>query len=70
MKESGERLDALETTLAYQARAIEDLNRTITEQWTMIDRLKRAYEQLSDRVQEAETSARQAGPAEPPPPHY
>lgn len=65
-----DRLDALETTVAYQAQAIEDLNRIITEQWTMIDRLKRAYEQLSDRVQEAETRARQAGPAEPPPPHY
>lgn len=70
MKDMLERLDAVETTVAYQAQAIEDLNRTITEQWKIIDALKRAYEQLSDRVQEAETSARQAGPAEPPPPHY
>jgi SlyX protein len=70
MKEAAERLEALETTVAYQAQAIEDLNRTITEQWTMIDRLKRAYDQLSDRVQEAESRARQSGPAEPPPPHY
>jgi SlyX protein len=70
MKEAAERLEALETTVTYQAQAIEDLNRTITEQWTMIDRLKRAYDQLSDRVQEAESRARQSGPAEPPPPHY
>ena len=65
-----ERLDAVETTVAYQAQAIDDLNRTITEQWKIIEALKRAYEQLSDRVQEAETRARQSGPAEPPPPHY
>lgn len=70
MSEVSVRLETLETTVAHQAQAIEDLNRIITEQWSMIDRLKRAYEQLSDRVQEAETSARQAGPAEPPPPHY
>jgi SlyX protein len=70
MKELQDRVDALETTAAHQAHAIDDLNRIITEQWTIIDRLKRAYEQLSDRVQEAERSARQAGPAEPPPPHY
>jgi SlyX protein len=63
------RTDALETTLAYQAEAIEDLNRTITEQWKVIDALKRSLDILVDRVQEAESRAGPTAP-EPPPPHY
>ena len=49
--------------------AIEDLNRTITEQWKIIDGLKRSLDVLTDRVQEAESRAGLAAP-EPPPPHY
>lgn len=63
------RTDALEATIAYQAEAIEDLNRTITEQWKIIDALKRSMDVLSDRVQEAESRVGLNAP-EPPPPHY
>lgn len=63
------RTDALEATVAYQAEAVEDLNKTITEQWKIIDALKRGFDMLSDRVQEAESRSRQGAP-EPPPPHY
>jgi SlyX protein len=63
------RTDRLEATIAYQAEAIEDLNRTITEQWKVIDGLKRGLNILSDRVQEAESRSGLSAP-EPPPPHY
>jgi SlyX protein len=63
------RTDTLETTIAYQAEAIEDLNRTITEQWKVIDGLKRSLNILSDQVQEAESRSGLSAP-EPPPPHY
>ncbi|MDB5640695.1 MAG: SlyX family protein [Hyphomicrobiales bacterium] len=63
------RADTLEATMAYQAEAIEDLNRTITAQWKIIDGLKRGLDVLSDRVQEAESRSGLAAP-EPPPPHY
>ena len=63
------RTDALEATIAYQAEAIEDLNKTITGQWKIIDGLKRSMDILSDRVQEAESRAGLSAP-EPPPPHY
>ena len=63
------RTEMLEATIAYQAEAIEDLNRTITEQWKVIDGLKRGLNILSDRVQEAESRSGLSTP-EPPPPHY
>ena len=64
------RIDTLEMRFAYQDQVIEDLNRTITEQWKQIDNLTRRLANLGERVQEAADNA--GGPAtpEPPPPHY
>nr|WP_249162933.1 SlyX family protein [Bradyrhizobium diazoefficiens] len=63
-----ERIDTLETRLAYQDDTIETLNQTITAQWKQIDALTRQIAQLSERLQEAETNA--PGPANERPPHY
>ena len=68
MKALSERIDVLETRLAFQDETIETLNKTITEQWLKIDALTRQVLSLSDRLQEAETSA--PGPATERPPHY
>ncbi len=35
----GERIDLLETRLAFQDETLETLNKTITEQWLKIDAL-------------------------------
>ncbi len=40
-KELSERIDALESRLAYQDQTIEQLNETITAQWKQIDALTR-----------------------------
>jgi SlyX protein len=65
-----ERLEKLETTVAYQEQAIEDLNKTITAQWAEIAALKRLLGNLGERVREiADNPALAEGP-EPPPPHY
>jgi SlyX protein len=64
----GERLDLLETRLAFQDDTIETLNKTITEQWLKIDALTRQLANLNERLQEAETHA--PGAANEPPPHY
>ena len=64
------RLDALEIRIAHQDQAIEDLNGTITAQWTEIDRLKREVERLTDRVASAEAAIGPEGGEEPPPPHW
>jgi SlyX protein len=64
----GERIDLLETRLAYQDETIETLNKSITEQWLKIDALARQLTNLNERLQEAETRA--PGAANEPPPHY
>lgn len=40
------RIDTLEMRFAYQDQVIEDLNRTITEQWKQIDNLTRRLANL------------------------
>jgi SlyX protein len=64
----GGRIDALETRITYLDETIEALNLTITAQWKEIDGLKQKVTQLSERLQEAESSA--GGAANEPPPHY
>lgn len=63
-----ERVDRLEERLAYQERTIEDLNATITEQWTELQRLAR----LLSRLESVQSDLAAALPdvPEPPPPHY
>ena len=67
-KELSERIDALESRLAYQDQTIEQLNETITAQWKQIDALTRQLAALTERLQEAEASA--PAPANERPPHY
>ena len=67
-KELSERIDALESRLAYQDQTIEQLNETITAQWKQIDALTRQLSALTERLQEAEASA--PAPANERPPHY
>jgi SlyX protein len=68
MKTLSDRIDLLETRLAFQDETIETLNKTITEQWLKIDMLTRQLASLSERLQEAESRA--PGAANEPPPHY
>jgi SlyX protein len=63
------RIDRLEMRLTEQEATIEDLNRTVTAQWRLIDRLTRQLEGLREQVEEAAARAAPRGP-EPPPPHY
>lgn len=68
IKALSERIDTLETRLAYQDDTIETLNQTITAQWKQIDTLTRQVAQLHERLQEAEANA--PGPTNEAPPHY
>lgn len=63
------RIDRLEIRLTEQDATIEDLNRTVTEQWRVIDRLVRQLDILREQVEEAAARAAPRG-LEPPPPHY
>jgi SlyX protein len=68
LKTLSERIDTLETRLAFQDDTIETLNKTITAQWKQIDALTRHLARLGERLQEAEANA--PGPANERPPHY
>jgi SlyX protein len=63
-----ERVDLLETRLAFQDETIETLNKTITEQWLKIDALTRQLARLGERLEAAES--RVSGATNEPPPHY
>lgn len=67
--EEVKRLTRLEMRLTEHDATIDDLNRIVTEQWRLIDRLTR---QMSAMQEQVETLAERAGPRapEPPPPHY
>jgi SlyX protein len=67
-KTLSDRIDVLETRVTFQEVTIETLNNTITSQWHKIDTLTRQVANLSERLQEAETHARDA--TNEPPPHY
>jgi SlyX protein len=67
--DSTQRLDRLEMRLTEQEATIDDLNRTVMEQWQQIDRLTRVVSALREQVEEAAARAAPRGP-EPPPPHY
>lgn len=64
------RLERLETTVAYQEQAIEDLNKTILAQAAEIAQLKRLVGNLGERLREIADNPALAEPPEPPPPHY
>jgi len=68
MSTTDARLDALEARIAHQDRAIEDLDATITEQWKIIDELRRRLDSTEEQVR---SGAFIADPAsDKPPPHY
>ena len=65
-----ERLEKLETTIAYQEQAIEDLNKMVLAQAAEIAQLKRLVGNLGERLREIADNPALAEPPEPPPPHY
>jgi SlyX protein len=68
LKALADRIERLESRLAFQDDTIETLNKTVTEQWAKIDTLTRQLVVLGERLQEAESQMPR--PANEPPPHY
>ena len=63
-----QRIDALETRIAFQDQTIEDLNAALTEQWKVIDLLTKKLAMLEEQVRSGSFIADPA--TERPPPHY
>lgn len=64
----GERLEQLETRVAFQDQTIEELNAVITEQWTVIEQMRRKFELMEEQLRSGSYIADPA--SEKPPPHY
>lgn len=64
------RIEGLEIRVAYQEQVIDDLNKTMTAQWTQIESLTRQIKRLTDRLSQIEQGPAAGAADEPPPPHY
>jgi len=66
--DQSERLDKLESRIAFQDQTIEDLNQVMTEQWSVIEQLRRRLTAMEDQVRSGSYIADPT--TEQPPPHY
>ena len=65
-----ERIEKLETTVAFQDQTIEDLNVALAAQFKEIEALKRELHNLGSQLRDVESHPALAPAVEPPPPHY
>ena len=65
-----DRLETLESRLAYAAYTVEQLNEEVTTQGRELDRLKHQIQLLVDKLQSVQPSQIASMAEETPPPHY
>lgn len=68
--ELAKRVEALEATVAFQERSIEELNEALALHFREIEALKRELHNLGSALRDVEAHPALAPPVEPPPPHY
>ena len=69
-QQSHDRIETLETRLAYAEYTIELLNDEVTTQGRELDRLKHQIQLLVDKLQSVQPSQIASMAEETPPPHY
>ena len=62
-----DRLVRLEELTAYQAETIEDLSEQVARQWALIERLRRQLDEMTERFETLEDTARVQTPTQKPP---
>lgn len=65
-----DRLETLESRLAYAEYTVEQLNEDVTTQGRELDRLKHQIQLLVDKLQSVQPSQIASMAEETPPPHY
>jgi len=65
-----ERIDELETQLAFQDSTIASLNEVVTDQQNQIDILRQQLEEVKLQMQSLAETINSPDGDEPPPPHY
>lgn len=69
-QELNDRLETLESRLAYAEYTVEQLNEEVTTQGRELDRLKHHMQLLIDKLQSVQPSQIASMAEETPPPHY
>lgn len=69
-QDTDSRIEALETTLAFQEQTIEELSQALAEQYRQIEALRRELKHLGAQLRDVESHPALAAGREPPPPHY
>lgn len=64
------KIDELQERSAFQEQSIEELSGAVTDQWKLINALKKEVERLTEEIKSVEDSVLQGDQREPPPPHY
>jgi SlyX protein len=64
------RLIELETKFSHQESSIEELQKTVFEQYLMIEKLDKNLKLLMDRFKSLSTDQNPIGPGTEKPPHY
>lgn len=67
---TSDRIEVLETVVAHQEAAIEDLSETVQAQWAEIERLTRELGKLTRSLEALVEDGGDAPPANQRPPHY
>lgn len=67
---SSERLDNVETKLAYQEKLVDDLSDVLADQQQRIDALEAGIRRLAERLQSVTEPAAEGRPEDDVPPHY
>lgn len=69
-KDTASRIEQLETTVAFQDQAIEELNQALALHFKEIEHLKRELHNLGAQLRDVESHPALSPATEPPPPHY
>ena len=65
-----QRINEVETRLAFQETMLQELNEALTSQQQQLSQMQAVLEKLSERIIELASNMQPDAAIEPPPPHY